>query len=271
MNRHTGITRAVMSRHTGITRAFMSRYIAPARALTIVAILAAVGPGCAKKHIVTGPTPPSASTETSMTGVFVGANENGLLDLTIEIAPLTTSADTVVAASGVMSPDGGGVINLTGSFATATDSLYLHGQGFSLAGLYLENGAPTRLAGTYSGPAGSGSFTAFTGARPSVQSFCATYENNAATRFGTFDLVIAGSVLAGFEVEDGDTVVVGVLGQVTGSGTSLQLAFAGNPFVGTGTWQPVAGHVAGTYTAGAQSGVWSGDRCVPGTTGSPSP
>jgi len=249
----------------------MSPYTRAIRAFVVACVLAAIGLGCGKKHITTGPIPPSASTQTSMTGVFVGAAENGLLDLTIAIAPLTTAIDTVVAAAAVMSPDGGGVINLTGTYATATDSLVLHGQGFSLAGLYLENGAPARLAGSYSGPGGTGSFAALIGARPSVQSFCATYENNAATRFGTFDLVIGGSTLAGFEVEDGDTAVVAVLGQVSGSGGTLQLAFAGNPFVGSGTWQLVAGHVAGTYTAGAQSGAWSGDRCLPGTTGTSSP
>jgi hypothetical protein len=233
--------------------------------------------GCGRDEKTTGPVVPVTPTPTTQaTGVFLGGAENGLLDLTIDTAVVALAPRAPgrsaggLTASGVMSRDGGGVVNLTGTYDTSTDSLRLTGSGYDLAGLYLPGAAPARFEGRFSNPSGSGSFLALIGARNTVFVFCATYENSAATLWGTLDFAVSAGTLAGFEMVDGDSVIDLVAGSVVGpsSGTFPTLQFAGNPFVGSGSWNTSTGHVAGTWTAGATSGVWSGDRCVPGTTGS---
>ena len=225
--------------------------------------------GCGRSGEVTAPAPTSPVIETPMTGVYVGAGENGMVELTISTAP--AAPETTVTAFGTLSRDGGGTANLAGTYDTATDSLHLSGSGYTLAGLYLAGAAPPRLSGSFSGSLGSGFFVALVGARSSVRSFCATYENSGATLWGTIDLTVSSSSVAGFEVLDGDTFVVALAGSVSGTGTTRTVAFAGNPFVGSGTWNTSTRHVEGTWTADAQSGVWSGDECLAGTTSQNSP
>jgi hypothetical protein len=242
-----------------------------ARSVAGIGLALALAAGCAKKHQPTAPTPGSPTPQTQLTGVFVGGAENGLLDVTVDLGSLAVPGDTVVSALGVMSKDGGGVVNLTGTYDAATDSLRLSGQGFELAGLYLEGGAPIRIEGSYVGPAGSsGRFTALPGRRPSaVRAFCATYEDSAATMWGTLNFAVAGNGVAGFEVVDGETAVVAVQGTAAGTtGTTRSLAFAGSDFIGNGSWNMSTGHVAGVWASPRGTGVWSGDPCIAGTTGS---
>ena len=230
---------------------------------------------------------PPGTPSTQMTGVFLNTSVGGLLDVTIETSPLAPTwrppaaaggsrgdaAVPGVSAFGTMSPDGGGTVNLTGTYDPDTDSLYLNGQGYALAGLYLPSGAPPRLQGRFSGPLGNGSFLVMAGSRTQVRTFCATYENGDATLWGALNFAISGTSLAGFEVEDGDTVVVALSGSSSGTGTTRALAFLGGSFQGSGTWDPsknlVQGDWLGYVQSGAlDSGVWSGEACLPGTTGS---
>ncbi|HYJ34225.1 MAG TPA: hypothetical protein VE326_13520 [Candidatus Binatia bacterium] len=251
------------------TRTGVALPVASTVVLSLALSLAAFT-GCGTKHELTSPTPGTPTPETQLTGVFVGSAENGLLDLTIDAGSLAMPADTTVSASGVMSQDGGGVVNLTGTYDAGTDSLRLSGQGYELAGLYLDGGAPIRVEGRYTGPSGNGRFTALPGRRPSaVHAFCATYEDSAATMWGTLNLAVAGNGVAGFEVADGDTAVVAVQGTAAGTaGTTRSLAFAGAEFIGSGSWNTSTGHVAGVWASPRGTGVWSGDLCIAGTTGS---
>lgn len=251
--------------------------LAAALALAILAV-----PGCGRHREATAPplNPPPPTPQTQMTGVFVGGAENGLLDLTIDVGALASaflardggaSPETTVTALGVMSPDGGGVVNLTGAYDTATDSLHLSGQGYALAGEFLPNGVPFRLQGRFTSPSGRGQFVALIGARNSVvHAFCATYEDSAATMWGTLNVAVTGTALAGFEVVDGDTAVVALFGTANGSGTTRALAFTGSGFVGNGSWNVLTGHIAGVWASPRGTGVWSGDPCLPGTASSQS-
>jgi hypothetical protein len=178
------------------------------------------------------------------------------------------AAETTVTAFGTMSKDGGGVVNLTGTYDTATDSLRLSGQGYVFWGLWVADAAPPRLAGRYAGPSGNGRFAALIGPRTTVHTFCATYENApTATFFGTLDLAVASGVLTGFQVEDGDTLVEPLQGTANGTQAMRALAFAGAEFQGQGNWDTTTGHVAGVWASPRGNGVWSGDPCVPATTG----
>ncbi|MGE5178795.1 MAG: hypothetical protein ACM3PF_06875 [Bacteroidota bacterium] len=251
------------------------------RAFTIAAAVLALS-GCEGKH-ATFPVLPVPVPEMQITGAFVGSAENGLLEVTVEtrafaaprfqagpaeILRAPAAVETTVTALGTMSKDGGGVVNLTGTFDTVTDSLRLSGQGYSLWGLYLPNGVPRRLEGRYAGPAGNGRFVLLIGARSAVHVFCATYENRpTATFFGTIDLAVMGTSLAGFQVEDGDTLVEPLWGSVNGSGLTRAVSFTGTSFYGNGSWDLTTGDAAGVWASPRGSGVWSGGVCVAGTTG----
>jgi hypothetical protein len=251
------------------------------RAITIAAAVLGLA-GCEGKH-ATFPVLPLPVPELQLTGSFVGAAENGLLDVTVQTAALTTrsfpagpagilrapaAAETTVTAFGTMSKDGGGVVNLTGTYNTATDSLRLSGQGYTLWGLWVADAVPPRLAGRYAGPSGNGRFAVLVGARTAVHVFCATYENSpTATFFGTLDLAVVGTSVTGFQVEDGDTLVEPLQGTANGSGATRAIYFAGASFYGNGSWDLATAHVAGVWASPRGNGVWSGDPCVPATTG----
>jgi len=242
--------------------------------LSILTLFLAFASACGKSRATTKPTPLQPTAHSQMTGVFVGVAQNGRIDLSLDaklLAPALgapAGAETVVTANATMSPDGGSAIILNGTYNTSTGSLHLTGQGYTLAGIFLLAGAPSRLQGEYSSPSDSGSFVALLGSGTSVQTFCATYENATATMWGTLDLAVAATSIAGFEVVDGGVVVHFLAGTAGASGASRTLAFAGNPFSGTGTWTTATGHVEGTWMAGAESGVWSGDRCLTASTAS---
>ena len=250
-------------------------------AMTIAAAALALA-GCEGKHS-TFPVLPPPAPELQLTGSFVGAAENGLLDVTVQAAALTArrfpagpagllrasaAVETTVTALGTMSKDGGGVVNLTGSYDTATDSLRLSGQGCALWGLWVPGGVPPRLEGRYAGPSGNGRFAVLIGARTAAHVFCATYENSpTATFFGTIDLAVVGTSLTGFQVEDGDTLVEPLQGTVNDAGTTPVLYFSGSSFSGNGKWDLMTADAAGVWTSPRGSGVWSGGVCLPGTTG----
>lgn len=225
---------------------------------------------------IIGP-PANGSQSTQLTGVFANTSVSGLLDVTIDTSPLAPAWQRASAANvtalGTLSPDVGGTVNLSGTYDPDTDSLRLTGGGYTLAGVYLPGGVPPRLTGRFTGPLGAGSFVALAGSRTAVRTFCATYENQDASLWGTLNFAISGTTVTGFEVEDGDTLVVALTGSVSATGTPRTLSFVGASFQGNGTWDQakdqVQGEWAGYVQSGAyQVGVWSGEACVPGTTGS---
>lgn len=233
--------------------------------LAWVLVVLALG-GCGRDRKPTAPPPKSPTPQTQMTGVFVGGSENGLIDITIDTAPLTAPLDTVVTALGVMSRDTGSVVNLTGTYDTATDSLHLNGSGYDLEGMFLPNAVTVRLQGRYTSPSGSGAFLALTGARNSVvHVFCSSYDDATSTTLGDLDLAVAGNALAGFETVYGDTAIVTLQGTANGTGTTRALAFTGIEFQGNGSWNTLTGHVEGVWSSPLGSGVWSGDECRSGT------
>lgn len=244
-------------------RAARRAYVVAA-ALAAALIVAVLG-GCGRDRKSTAPPSNPPTPQTQMTGVFLGSAENGLIDVTIDTAPLTSPLDTIVTALGVMSRDTGGVVNLTGTYDTATDSLHLNGQGYDLDGVFLPSAVTVRLQGRYTSPSGGGAFLALIGARSSVvHVFCASFDDTTATTLGTLNLAVGGGALAGFEAVYGDTAIVTLQGTVAGSGTTRALAFTGIEFQGNGSWNTLTGHVAGVWASPLGTGVWSGDPCLPG-------
>jgi hypothetical protein len=167
----------------------------------------------------------------------------------------------------VMSRDTGGVVNLTGTYDTATDSLHLNGQGYDLDGAFLPNAVTVRLQGQYTSPSDGGGFVALTGPRDSgVNVLCAAYEESAATMWGTLNLAIAGGAVAGFEVVDGDTSIVLLQGTAVGTVTTTKaIAFTGIEFSGNGSWNTLTRHIEGVWASPLGHGTFSGDECLSGT------
>ena len=218
------------------------------------------------------PSPPASQ----FTGTFLNASQAGLMSLTIASANLArrldapANADTVVTATAVLSPDGGGVINLSGAYDTTTDSLHLAGQGYVFAGRYEATGVPPDIEGEYTGPIGSGAFACLPGGTGSVKVFCGAFRSSSTATTGLWNLVISGATLIGLEAANGGPGAVGFSGVVTGTGVVRALSFSstGGPALsGSGTWNTSTNLVAGTWTTTGESGTWSGEPCLPGTTG----
>jgi hypothetical protein len=239
--------------------------------LPIVAALAIslLGIACGEDHdnrVAPGPVTPS----TQLTGLFLNRSEAGLMSVTISRDLRTAAAlpESVVTASGVLSPDGGGVVNLTGTYDTETDSLYLTGQAYDVRAEYIETAIP-QLRGEYSGPNGSGSIVGMAGGTNVVRVFCGQFQSATTAIIGRWNIVIIGTMMMG--LESGDSSIVEFSGSVAGSGGSRSMSFTSSgiePVLhGDGIWTTATNHVAGTWMTEDDTGTWSGDLCLPGTTG----
>jgi hypothetical protein len=246
--------------------------------LLVLSFLLAALSGCERKGGVVQRLVPPAATEVQLTGVYMDVTNNGLLEVTINGAALApalhasegslaaSTSSAAVTALGVMSHQDGGVVNLTGIYDPATDSLFLRGQGYDLAGLFIPS--TSWMRGRYSGPNGTGAFMALPGPRGVIHPFCGSYENDAATMFGRLELACEGDgQLVGLQAADGDSTIELLGGSAAGSGATRTIGFAGQTFTGGGTWDVASGHAAGTWQA-SDSGTWTADPCLPGTTGS---
>ena len=253
-------------------------FVASTLALTLLALLAAYGCGSDDDPVKPpGGTPvPPVTLATPFTGTFVNGSESGLLNVTIDggsLAPplrAAARADTVVTATGVLSPDGGGVVTLNGTYDTSTDTLKLSGQGYSFLGQYYVDAIPPLIDGNYTGPNGPGTFAGLPGSTTAVKVFCGTFESESTATAGRWNIVISGGTVLGIEAPYGDPGTVGLHGTVTGTGVvrTLSLASGGDfALLGQGTWNTSTNHVSGTWMAADDSGTWAGDLCLPGTAG----
>ncbi len=255
----------------------------PGRAFQVLAAVGLVSlltpSGCGKDDANHPLTPTVGTPSTQLTGTFLSGSEAGHLSLSISIAsaslapPLRAPAlaaalpETVVTAFGVLSPDGGGVVTLTGTYDTTTDSLQLTGQNYTFLGKYFPSAVPPVTRGQYTGPMGPGSFSCVLGSTSEIKVFCGEFQSSGSPTAGRWNIVIAGSSLVGLEAPNGDTGTVGFTGTVTGTGINRTLAFGGSGLTGNGTWNTATDHVAGTWTTSGDNGTWSGDPCLPGGTG----
>jgi hypothetical protein len=173
-------------------------------------------------------------------GVFGASNGSVSVGGTIVIV-ITSSG-----ATGTLTPTGSAGINLTGTYNSGSGAVSVTGGGHTLTGT-VSNGT---LDGTYTGPAGSGSFGSEHGAAPTdVKQFCGSYTGASS---GVWNLAMMGNSLAGAYADDG-----GGSAQLKGtvSGTTLSITFSGGTAAGT---LASATTMNGTWTAGANSGTWAG-------------
>lgn len=200
-----------------------------------VVALAAVA--CSKKDST---SPGGASDDGDYRGIFAATDGisafGGALVITVQAA----------GATGTLTPSGQAGIGLSGTFNTSTRAVSVSGGGHSLAGTI----ASGELKGTYTGPAGQGTFATYKGTSSEVQQFCGSYTGASS---GTWNLTRHGNSLIGAYADDG-----GGSGALQGSisGTSISVTFTGGTASGTLT---SATAMNGSWTAGADSGTWTGN------------
>lgn len=196
---------------------------------------------------------------TRLTGTLVGpAGESGVLEVVVEdegtqgsglsgLAGASPGADGGTPATGTITWTSGGTVSLSGTVMSVT--LQLAGEGYTLNGVWADGG----LQGTYSGPNGSGSFTA--GLAEEVRVYCGTYaETGGAGETGTWNMVVSGDTLTGLARNDMRDATDSLSGTLAADGT-----FTLNGGLAQGT---ITGDdVSGTYDSGSSQGTFTGSRC----------
>jgi hypothetical protein len=181
-----------------------------------------------------------------------------------------------VDVTGVATLPGGGTVDLTGTLDNGT--LNMTGGGYTLTGALTDG----KFVGSFAGPGGAtGAFTALssTDVTPAY-AYCGTYSAiitpGNIEEDGTFNAVVAGTVLTGQSVESGglgDVVTVaGTASPGTGGTThiSIHSNSAQGSITATGTISADHATLDGTYQASVvgenatANGTFSGTLC-PGT------
>ena len=217
----------------------------------IVVIVAAVITGCKKDE-----TPTGSGGSVTYIGTLANASETGSITLTFASAPskqsprATAGSETIINVSGSIKI-AGVTITLTGTYNTDTDSLIVSGGGYTFAGTY-SNG---NISGTYTGPHGSGSFTAeVSGEGTTIKVYCGTYHETSpdTSVHGRFNLVVKGNVVTGI-TDDG----LRLGGTVDGSQVLVHFTEYPTIDIAHGVIQE-DGSIVGEYSVPAETGVRSG-------------
>lgn len=212
-------------------------------AVVVCALLVALG--CSSGTTTT--PPPGGGTPYS--GIFTGAKETGVIDVSVAPGGMQTKDLQPLAmlqVTGSIRLVGGMTINVTGTYDDVTKQLSLSGGGYSFTG----TGSADGINGSYMGPNGSGVFTILTG--QTVTPYCGTYAGDA---MGSWNFVVSGSSLSGAAVDSGGsgdtltgTVSGGMVSITTKAMSTATGSIAGN--MATGTWQSASG-LKGTWTGTA--------------------
>ncbi len=224
-----------------------------------------------------GGTPAS----TNMYGTFAGGTIGGKLTISIAATalapprPSTGIRTHLVTATGSMDLDGGGVIQLGGTYNDETDTLKISGGGYTFIGTYDATGTVPGILGGFTGP-DQGFFGCVTGTASSVKVFCGTFVNAGVTVDGRWNILIVGDELAGLAVVTGSSGVVGLEGTITGTGNPRQITIelvssddivADSQLSADGTWDTTTNEVSGTWTlydstpTQIDNGTWTGGLC----------
>lgn len=146
--------------------------------------------GCAKDTdpIQPDPTPDRKGTY-SGTVAFTSANAS----VSLNVGNTLFKANEILPVSGVLRIVGGSTVNLTGSYNTANDSLYVSGGGYTFAGRF----SGGQISGVCSGPNGTGIFTAAasTASNP-VKVYTGEFSVPGDGDYGYFNLTVTGQTLS---------------------------------------------------------------------------
>jgi hypothetical protein len=203
------------------------------------------------------PMDPGAQS-TQLTGTFVGSGDGGTMTVTIPLASTAlaprlggSALSHDVAVTGVLSPDAGGTINLTGTYSEETDTLYVTGGGYVMGGEYEPAGSIPGIVGVYLGPSGAGAFGLAVGGSSTVTVYCGTYVNDDLSATGRLNTIVVGSEVAGAAVVEGEPV--GFEGAITGTAPDQTISV--NQDIGNGAVLIAEGDLNAT-TGEITNGTW---------------
>jgi hypothetical protein len=171
--------------------------------LTLVALQ-----GCSDDDDDNPMDPGGQSTELS--GIYVSHYDGGKMTVTIPLASAAlaprlggSALAHDVAVTGLLSPDLGETVDLTGTYNEETDSLYATGTnpGFSspylMWGKYEPVGSVPGIAGHYQGPNAPGGFVLAAGGSGTVTAYCGVTIIDGETSTGRINLIVVGTQMAG--------------------------------------------------------------------------
>ena len=274
-----------------------------ALAAAIVVASALASGGCSDDDEPAGPQ--NGSSSTHFTGVFAGGTDGGRMDVTIMSASLAAPrpggvvgsrvvapglcagldpgsragrADpTFVTALASLSPEGGSVANLTGTYDTVADTLNLAGGGYAMRGTRVGSPGSSELLGSVLGPNGTAGMRCAEGSTE-IMSFCSGFSSGSKTLTGRLNFYVSGTEITGVAVVTNAINGAWIAGTATGTGATRNITFTGffsglSEFSGTGVLTVATGDVVGTWTLyndlgdPIDSGTWSGSECLQGMTG----
>ncbi len=234
--------------------------------LAAVALVA----GCSSKSSDNGSTTPGSEVANqTFTGGMGGAasdgSDSGILSLSFGSAPATAPTDgalpmapaaTITISGTIKIIATGAVINVTGTYDTATKSFTVSGGGYTITGT-INNGV---ISGTYTGPGGNGSFSLILGTRAQMTFYCGTYTvSGSDTPRGKWFFGLRQDRLNGaFSGNNVQAVGGGRLyGSISGTSVDLSLIRAGVT-VGSATGTLSGNDATGSWTVGTETGTWQG-------------
>jgi len=220
--------------------------------LLALALLALIGPfaGCNNDDDEGQNLPTTTTYEGTLTGP---GGESGTLTVLVLVAPPYSSvalARDTVTATGTVTLQGGGTIDLVGTYDDVTGQLVITGGGYTFTG----TAANGQIVGFYTGPNGTGSFVALiaTGARVTV--YCGAFDGDAT---GSWNLAVSngGAALGSFTAADG--VSGSLVGTVSSEGV-IALQVPETLITANGTL--LGGSVSGNWSddENGDSGSWQG-------------
>jgi hypothetical protein len=151
-----------------------------------------------------------------------------------------------------------------------TDSLFVSGGGYFFAAEYDSSDTPPSLSGTYTGPNGPGFFgsldqSTFGG---TIEIYNGTFQSESTNVSGSFDVARYDTLAGGLAFAEGTTLVLGMDGTVSGTGTMRTVTLSGSDgnftLDATGTLDTAAHTVGGAWHAfdgdinKGDDGTWSG-------------
>jgi len=218
---------------------------------------------------------PGSST---FTGTYVNGSEGGQVSISIplvaaDLAPARLAKGALahdVTATGAFYTEEGDTIGLSGTYNEEANSLVMTGGGYSLAGTYDASHSPQGIAGTYTGPNGTGIFGAAAGTSSSVTVLCGSFSDIGTSFEERWNLIVAGDAVAGVAVM-GDGEIIPFEGTLTGVSPGRTLVVADNlgdgrtmiasgtvyenAQISTGQWELDEGTVADP------NGFWNAQDC----------
>jgi hypothetical protein len=192
-------------------------------------------------------------------GVIISASANAL-------APVRNTPVATVSAVGALSLENGGIVNLAGSYDTASDSVHLTGAGYDFEGRTAwVNGTP-RLTGTYTSPGDDGAFGV---ARLPVHQYCGRLYMAGDSVVARLAYVVTGIAILGAACFDAEPEPVLLQGELDTTAPKPRLSLAGTTAAHDLTLHGAydadadlsAGSWSSTGSAGDATGTWSVAPC----------